>query len=241
MKKKALCAAAALLICGAITLISPKAAWAAEDMEGPALSSGEYIATIDKTVNINKEHGSEEVLLQAQIGEKYQILEDMGDGWLRVQAGERTGYLPVDNNATVSVMSEEDRQAVEALVAAQSSKRPVVVQYALQFLGGRYSYGGNDPHTGVDCSGFTRYVMLHGAGVSLPRSSTSQSVAGVPVSAEQMRPGDLIFYGSGSRINHVAMYIGNGQIVHASTYETGIKISEWNYRAPIKIVNILGD
>lgn len=241
MKMKALSAVAALLICGTMALASPETAWADSAMGGPALGDGEYIATIDKAVNINKEHDSEEVLLQAQAGEKYQILEDMGDGWLRVQVGDRYGYLPVDDNATVSAMSEEDKQAVAALAAEQSSKRKQVVEYGLQFVGGRYSYGGTDPHTGVDCSGFTRYVMQHGAGVGLPHSSGAQSGAGIPVSAEQMRPGDLIFYGNGSRINHVAMYIGNGQIVHASTYETGIKISNWNYRPPVKIVNVLGD
>ena len=72
------------------------------------------------------------------------------------------------------------------------------------------------------------------------RSSVTQSTQGVAINANQMQPGDLIFYVNGSRINHVAMYIGNGQIVHASTYSTGIKISNWNYRAPVKITNVLG-
>ena len=83
--------------------------------------------------------------------------------------------------------------------------------------------------------------MKNSAGVTLNRSSRSQATQGVAVSAEQMRPGDLLFYGSGSYINHVAMYIGDGQVVHASTYKTGVKTSPWNYRAPIKIVNVLGD
>lgn len=96
------------------------------------------------------------------------------------------------------------------------------------------------PHTGVDCSGFTKYVMQHGAGVSLNRSSTSQSKQGTAISADQMQPGDLIFYGSGKGINHVAMYIGDGKVVHASTERTGIKTSPWSYRTPVKIVNVLG-
>ena len=73
------------------------------------------------------------------------------------------------------------------------------------------------------------------------RSSGGQAQQGVTVSADQMRPGDLVFYGNGSRVNHVAMYIGNGQVVHASTYKTGIKLSPWNYRAPVGIRNVLGD
>lgn len=139
---------------------------------------------------------------------------------------------------------EAAAQAAEAEAAAAAaqvaSKRQNVVNYALQFVGGPYRAGGNDPHTGADCSGFVKYVMQYGAGVNMNRSSVTQSTQGVAISANQMQPGDLIFYGNGSRINHVAMYIGNGQIVHASTYATGIKISNWNYRTPVKITNVLG-
>lgn len=137
--------------------------------------------------------------------------------------------IPMVEEPAVPVMSESE------------SRRKNLVNFAMQFVGGPYRYGGSDPRTGVDCSGFTRYVMLHGAGVSLNRSSGAQANQGVSVSAEQMRPGDLIFYASGRSINHVAMYIGNGQIVHASTYETGIKTSVWNYRTPVKIMNVMGD
>lgn len=127
----------------------------------------------------------------------------------------------------------------QAALEASAQRRQNLVNYSLQFVGGRYKAGGNDPHTGADCSGFTRYVMQHGAGVSLNRSSGSQATQGRTVSADEMQPGDLIFYGNGSRVSHVAMYIGNGQIVHASTYSTGIKISQWNYRTPIRIANVL--
>lgn len=127
----------------------------------------------------------------------------------------------------------------EAAQTANAQRRQNLVNYALQFVGGRYVAGGNDPHTGADCSGFTRYVMQHGAGVSLNRSSSSQATQGRTVSASEMQPGDLIFYGNGSRVNHVAVYIGNGQIVHASTYRTGIKVSQWNYRNPVRIASVL--
>ena len=125
---------------------------------------------------------------------------------------------------------EEELAAEEAASARQN-----LVDYALQFVGGPYRAGGNDPHTGVDCSGFVRYVMQHGAGISMNRSSGSQATQGHAVNSSQMQPGDLLFY---SGINHVAMYIGDGKIVHASTYATGIKISKWNYRNPVKIVSM---
>ena len=84
-------------------------------------------------------------------------------------------------------------------------------------------------------------VMAH-FGVSLPHSSAAQVNCGKSIKSSQMRPGDLVFYsGSGGGINHVALYIGNGQVVHASSKRTGIKISSWNYRSPSKIVNVLGD
>ena len=123
---------------------------------------------------------------------------------------------------------------------ANASARQNLVNYALQFVGGKYRTGGNDPHTGADCSGFVKYVMQHGAGISMNRSSVSQATQGKQISADEIQPGDLVFYGEGSRINHVAMYIGNGQIVHASTQKTGIKISKWNYRSPIKIISMMG-
>jgi len=79
-------------------------------------------------------------------------------------------------------------------------------------------------------------------GVSLPHSSKAQANCGKSISSSQMRPGDLVFYtGSNGVINHVALYIGNGQVCHASSAKTGIKISTWNYRTPAKIVNVLGD
>lgn len=138
-------------------------------------------------------------------------------------------------------LEEELAAAEEAAARAAeeaASARQNLVNYALQFVGGPYRAGGNDPRTGVDCSGFVRYVMQHGAGISMNRSSGSQATQGHAVNSSQMQPGDLLFYSGGSGINHVAMYIGDGKIVHASTYATGIKISKWNYRNPVKIVSM---
>ena len=137
---------------------------------------------------------------------------------------------------------EEELAAQEAAAAeaaeATANARQNLVNYALQFVGGPYRAGGNDPRTGVDCSGFVRYVMQNGAGISMNRSSGSQATQGYAVSSSQMQPGDLLFYSGGSGINHVAMYIGDGKIVHASNYATGIKISKWNYRNPVKIISM---
>ena len=153
-----------------------------------------------------------------------------------------------DDTAADSAEAEEadeenadDEEVLEAEVDVEDDLRSEIVTYALQFVGNRYKYGGTTPNTGVACSGFTSYVMRHAAGVELPHSSGGQSRMGRVVSSSEMRPGDIISYGSGKRINHVALYIGNGQIVHASTEKPGIKVSRWNYRTPVRIVNVLGD
>ena len=121
-----------------------------------------------------------------------------------------------------------------------SSKRAQIANYAVQFVGNRYVYGGTSLTNGTDCSGFTMSVMAK-FGVSLPHNSGSQAGSGKSITSSQMRPGDLVFYSGSGGINHVALYIGNGQVCHASNAKSGIKISTWNYRTPANIVNVLGD
>lgn len=228
------------VICGMIMTMNSFASMAAI---GPGFTAGTYVATITAdSVNINKHSEGSEVLLTAQSGSEYEVLDDLGNGWVKIRVSDTEGYLPVSGNAVVAQVEADEMAEVQqdAVESSNSYKRQQVVDFAMQFVGGRYRYGGSDPYTGVDCSGFTRYVLQNSAGVPMSRSSTAQSHQGVPVSADQMQPGDLIFYGGGSSINHVAMYIGNGQIVHASTESTGIKVSDWNYRNPVRIMNVLG-
>ena len=121
-----------------------------------------------------------------------------------------------------------------------SDVRASVVSYALQFVGNRYVWGGTSLENGVDCSGFTMRI-LGKYGVSLPHSSKAQPSYGTKISASDAKPGDLFFYGSGSSISHVAIYIGNGQIVHASNKRDGIKVSNAFYRSPICVARYLPD
>lgn len=100
--------------------------------------------------------------------------------------------------------------------------RSDIVNYAKQFLGGKYVYGGTSITNGIDCSGFTQYVMRH-FGKSIPRNSAAQyASAGVKVSKSDLQPGDLMFYGYNGKVSHVAIYAGNGRIVHASDEKSGI-------------------
>ena len=119
-----------------------------------------------------------------------------------------------------------------------SATRNAVVAYAKQFLGNPYVYGGTSLTNGADCSGFTQEVYKH-FGITTGRSSRDQAANGREIAVSDIQPGDLLFYASGDYINHVAMYIGNDQVIHASTPSTGIKISPYNYRTPCKAVTFL--
>lgn len=222
-----------LCICSTVLMAHPFAAQADTAVQ----PSDRVVAEINQDhVSLYQDQNEKsDVVAQLSKGSSYNVLEDGSHGWVKVSTGDKTGYLEVDGNATLAKAAPPT-----VMVDPSAALRQQVVNYALQLVGGRYRYGGNDPRTGVDCSGFTRLVLQNAAGVSMSRSSGSQAAQGKSVSAAQIQPGDLVFYGNGRRINHVALYIGNGQIVHASTERTGIKVSNWLYRSPIKIVSVLG-
>lgn len=121
-----------------------------------------------------------------------------------------------------------------------SATRVNLINFAKDYLGGRYVWGGTSLSNGVDCSGFAKAVYSK-FGYSLPRTSREQARNGNTVSSSKLKPGDLVFYGSSSYINHVAIYIGNGQVIHASNKRDGIKISNMYYRTPVKFVSYIGD
>lgn len=188
---------------------------------------------------------------QGYAGETYEVAEDLGDGWVKIHlegndgdSEGSDGYVYTNGNATLMYALPEAVKFSPSEMAAQahSKARRDAVDYAMQFLGNPYVWGGTNPHTGADCSGFTQYVLKNGAGVSLNRTSREQAKQGVAITSEALQPGDLIFYGSNKgSINHVSMYIGNGQVIHASSKRTGIKISQWNYRSPVAIRNVIGN
>ncbi len=122
--------------------------------------------------------------------------------------------------------------------AGVSQTRIALVNTAKDYLGGRYVWGGTSLSNGVDCSGFTKSIYAK-YGVTIPRTSRDQARSGDSISSSQLKPGDLVFYGSSSYINHVAIYIGNGQVIHASNKRDGIKISNMYYRSPVKFVRFL--
>ena len=209
------------------------------------------IVTTDR-LNVRAEPNTDaKIWTQISKEERYNVVSQL-DGWVEIEldTGDGDGgesadnaYISTrDNNVEVRYALNEAIKfsPLEEKANQSASLRSQVVNYALQFVGGRYVWGGNDPHTGADCSGFVRYVLSHVAGVGLPRTSREQAKAGRSIKSSEMRPGDLIFYtNSKGTVNHVAMYIGNGQIVHAASRRSGIKISTWNYRTPKTIRSFL--
>lgn len=189
----------------------------AEASAEPAAQAGTetepvYVRVVSGPLNIRTGPGTD----YDKAGKLYtgRIVEtlDLQDGWYKIEAG----YINADYVA----------QADPAEVA-ESSKGQEIVDYALQYVGYPYVYGGSTPK-GFDCSGFTSYVYKH-FGYSLNRSASGQLDNGVSVSMSQLQPGDLVIFkkaGTGSkRASHVGLYIGNNQFVHASTSKVGVIIS----------------
>ncbi len=160
-----------------------------------------------------------------------------------------TSSSNTSNSSTTSGSTKASsvQAAKKASVSVSSSGSSAtgsrIVSYAQQFVGNPYRYGGNSLTSGIDCSGFTQQIMAK-FGYSISRTSSSQSGDGRAVSTSNLRAGDLVFYGDGGSIDHVALYIGGGQVVHASNSAPyprgGIKISNVNYRTPICARRIIG-
>ena len=125
------------------------------------------------------------------------------------------------------------KKAAEEAEAQRVAKRQAVVDFALQFEGNPYVYGGTSLTNGADCSGFVMSVFAN-FGYSLPRVAAAQCDASTKKDISQLEPGDLVFYGNGY-VDHVALYIGDGKIIHASGAATGIKISNYDYEQPAAI------
>ena len=160
------------------------------------------------------------------------------DGWIKIEVDDYEGYISADYAEVAMKLKTGNTMKELTYGNGVSQTRVDLVNYALQFVGNRYVWGGESLTKGVDCSGFTMKIYQK-YGIYLPHSSRAQPNHGTKISRDQIRPGDLIFYGNGKSINHVAIYIGNGQVVHASNARDGIKISSAFYRTPVCIVSYL--
>lgn len=155
------------------------------------------------------------------------------------QAAQAAQAAQQSQQATSNPAPQAPAQVPSVDTSAVSGTRADLVNYALQFVGNPYVYGGSSLTSGTDCSGFTMRVYEH-FGYSLYRSSRDQIKNGTNIGIYEVQPGDLLFYNNGgSTIGHVAIYIGDGKIVHASTPRTGIIVSNAYYQTPCGATRIL--
>ena len=177
-----------------------------------------------------------EVITMVPNGEELEVAAVEGD-WVKVLLDDEEVYV---SGEFVEVRSELGTAVtLSELLYGQgiSDVRVDICQYAKEFLGNPYVWGGTSLTKGADCSGYM-LSLFKKYGVNLPHSSVAQANCGTTIKVADAQPGDLVFYGKGKSINHVAMYIGGGKVIHASNPKTGIRISNVSYRTPLKAVRI---
>ena len=208
-----------------------------------------YAETLVRTVavantdglNVREQANTESsVLTQVLKGEELEYMETDGE-WIKVSIDGEDAYVAAEY-VTVEEKLDTAITMTELLYGeGVSDVRVDLVEYAKQFLGNPYVWGGTSLTKGADCSGFVLSVFKK-YGITLSHSSRAQANEGTKIKISELKPGDLVFYNNSSgTINHVAIYIGGGQVIHASSPKTGIKISKYNYRTPAKAVRVIND
>ena len=197
------------------------------------------------TVNVRQEaNTSSTIVTTVALNTEVQVYSEE-NGWSKVKVNNVEGYISsslLSNTKQETSRGQSSSRRTSSTktttnktsqtTTAQTTNVPAsgngssIVATAKKYLGSKYTYGGSSPSTGFDCSGFTSYIFKQ-YGISLNRTAAGQYSNGVAVSRANLQPGDLVMFGK-SGINHVAIYIGGGQIIHASTPSTGVRIDSLN-------------
>ena len=199
------------------------------------------VATIKTTTLFVRENPSTEaaIVTMVPIDEEYVVTEgNMDSEWLKIEIDEDQGYVSAEY-VTLAEQLEKAMNLTELKYGEGiSDVRVSLVNYAKQFIGNRYVWGGTSLTKGADCSGYVQSIFRK-YGVYLPRTSAAQSTVGRKISPGDAQPGDLFFYARRGRIGHVGIYIGGGQIVNAHSRRTGIRIDNAYYRKPAAVRRVL--
>lgn len=199
-----------------------------------------------EVLNVRQEPNTDSTILTQIIsGSLYAVSEETNEEWLKIVIGsDIEGYVAREFvtydyalQDAVEYMPEPEEE-----VPSINPVRLDIVNNAMQYLGGAYVWGGTTLGVGVDCSGFM-LRLFEQYGYELPRTSYWQVDTGVPVSFEEMQPGDLIFYWNNNlgRVGHVALYMGNNLIIHAASEQRGIVIDDYRFMTPYCARNIIGE
>lgn len=181
-----------------------------------------------------------EILTRVAEGEELEVIEIL-DGWVKCRLNTdevyvSAAYVEVVNGLNTAITITQFKYGMDV-----SDVRVDLCEYALEFIGNPYVWGGTSLTKGADCSGFVLSIYKK-YGIDLPHYSKSQSNCGTEISYKNAQPGDLLFYGtSKSAISHVAIYLGDGKIVHANDEKTGIIVSNAYFRTPVKACTLLED
>lgn len=211
----------------------------------PAKRRAEELATTMARVNtdslkVRAEANTEsEVITLVPNGEELEVADVEGD-WVRIYLDDEEAFVSAEYVEVSAELGTAITMTELLYGQGVSDVRVDLCQYAKEFLGNPYVWGGTSLTKGADCSGYVLSIFKK-YGISLPHSSVAQAGSGTTIQVSEAQPGDLIFYGNGRSINHVAIYIGGGQVIHASNPKTGIRISNVSYRSPVKAVRILHD
>ena len=172
-------------------------------------------------------------------GEELEVVEEL-DGWVKVLFDGQEAYVNADYVKVGENLKTALNMSEFLFGEGVSDVRVSLCEYAKQFLGNPYVWGGTSLTKGADCSGYV--LSIFGKyGYSLPHSSRAQATMGSKVTVAEAKPGDLVFYSKGGHINHVAIYIGGGQVIHASSPKYGIRITSVYYRTPTTVRRIIQD
>ena len=199
------------------------------------------VATVTTTTLYVRDEANTDshVITMMPEGDELEVLEVL-DGWVKINVDSDEGYVSSDYVSIATELPKAQTMTEVRYGQGVSDVRVSLVSYATQFVGNPYVWGGTSLTRGADCSGFVLSVFAN-YGISLPHSSKAQANCGTKIAASDAQPGDLFFYGNGSSINHVAIYIGGGRVVHASSPKSGIKISGAYYRTPVKVVRVINN
>jgi len=184
-----------------------------------------------ETLKVRSE-ASTEAAVVTLVGQDDQlsVTDEQTPGWIKVQTADGEGYISADYATVEDTYQYAEKPQTESSEAGSGSS---VISYALQFVGNPYVWGGTSLTNGVDCSGFVMQVYAH-YGISLPHSSAALRSVGRGVSYSEAQPGDIVCYSG-----HVGIYIGGGQIVHASNPRDGIKVSTATFKSILAVRRVM--
>lgn len=214
------------------------------------------VVNCDK-LNVREEPTTDcSVSTKVTVGEHLDIVEPEKDGWYKASINGLTGYVAAEYVDVVytlpTAIEVVEVQVTQSSSGSSSGSKPTyenldptvsqtakdLINTAMQYLGTPYVYGGNSLTKGVDCSGFVKGIFAK-FGYNVPRTSREYPSVGTQVPLSQIKPGDILIYKYGSRIGHVAIYIGNGQIIHAANDKKGVCIGNAYFIQPYMAVRVI--